>query len=64
MLVSAAVEIVGVPAEPAVKANLAFVTVPSLGVPIASTSPNTKIKSIESEDVKASENTIVEPDIV
>jgi len=28
------------------------------------TSPNTKIKSIVSDEVKASENTIVEPDIV
>jgi hypothetical protein len=38
--------------------------VASLGVPIERTSPNTKIKSIESADVKAESNTIVEPDIV
>jgi hypothetical protein len=44
--------------------SLARETVPSVGVPILNTSPNTVIKSIESEPVKAEANTISEPDIV
>jgi hypothetical protein len=44
--------------------SLAVVTVPSVGVPILNTSPNTVIKSMESVPVKAEANTISEPDIV
>jgi CMP-2-keto-3-deoxyoctulosonic acid synthetase len=45
-------------------ASLAVVIVLSLTVPTFNTSPNTVMKSMLSEPVKAEANTILEPDIV